>query len=171
LTRNFEGVYLQNRRHFKIFFDSTYKLYFLSYISIEIDTGALKPNQFSFFSSKWVSVVGEVIVCDDLTRKGKCCSQSIHSLWRTLGNSFCDSAHDFNQKIHSYTKENKPKDNFSIYYFFLSQISYNHNDIYYVKKTNTVTYYNDFKEESKYIRIHRNFSNQASHLWIKNDRT
>lgn len=31
-------------------------------------------------------------------------------------------------------------------------------DIYYVKKTNTVTYYKDFKEESKTTRKDKNFS-------------
>lgn len=50
LFRKFKGVQFYNGNKFKILFNSAHKLYFLVYISIEIDGRTFKPNFFSILS-------------------------------------------------------------------------------------------------------------------------
>ena len=70
-----------------------------------------------------------------------------------------------NQKISTNTKNNTPKNELYIYCFLLSEISYIHQMEQKVKKTDTVTYYNDFTKESKSLEETQSFIHIASHLW------
>jgi len=81
-----------------------------------------------------MGIIREIIVRDDFTGKSEGCSQGIHILGDCLAKSLNDSCDKLDQKIGSHTKEDKPDDDFCIYYFFLLQLSYNHNGSIMCKK-------------------------------------
>ncbi len=146
LIRNLNGIHFHDRSDFEIFFNTTDQFYLFIHIGIEIDSRAFETNFFSFFSDKWVGISRKLVISHNPTGKSKGCTQRIHIFRNGLAKSMSNSGNKLNQKICSHTEQDKSNNDFCIYYFFLLQLSYNHTTLYHVKKTNTVTYYNDFKE-------------------------
>lgn len=128
LIRNFKSIYFYDRDYIKIFFDSAYNFYFLTYICIEIDGRTFETNLFSFLDSNCMSIVGKLIIDKNPSGKCECSSQSIHILLRSLTKPCSYSRDKLYKNIYPYKDKDSPKNNFCIYCFFLLQISYIHKD-------------------------------------------
>lgn len=69
LIRDLDGVHLQDRSQFEIFFQSSNDLDLLVSICIEIDSRAFESDSLPFLIDQGMGIMREVIVYMDLTRK------------------------------------------------------------------------------------------------------
>lgn len=121
-----DGIHFDDRDGREIFLHSADKLYLLVYITIEIDGGAFESDLFAGRVHDRMGVIGEFVVHGDLSGKGEGGTQSEHILLRRTSISLSDAVDQFDQKEYSEAYQEKSEEYFRTYYFFLSQLPYNH---------------------------------------------